>query len=131
MLSPTYLYSFRYEGSNFSRSSEVDDLLDISCILLSIGAKKTPVRVWIYCMVNTTLVDAKAKKKKRGSKQTLILIYIFFWSNNFNLHFKLHTQLKYIIGPTGHCICMWIHTATKQIIFGPRDVYLLLPFFFR
>lgn len=54
-----YLYSFRYECSNISGGSKVNDLLDISCILRSIRAKKTSVRVWIYCMMNTTLVPPK------------------------------------------------------------------------
>lgn len=42
-----YLYSFRDETSHIATSAKLDEVLDISGILLSIWAENTSVGVWV------------------------------------------------------------------------------------
>lgn len=50
-----YLDSFKDETSNMARSAELDEILHIFCVHLSIGSKDTSVWIRVQGMVDSTL----------------------------------------------------------------------------
>lgn len=51
-----YLYGFRNETSDVSRSSKLNKILDIFCIFLPFRTKYASVWIWVYGMMNSTLM---------------------------------------------------------------------------